>query len=228
MLTQLFFRGQVLLVVTFLTAIGATALWGQAVNGTISGTVTDPSGAAIAGATVEVKNTATQVVRTVTATAQERFTVPELFVGNYDVRASAPGFQNSVQTSVPVVVGGERVVDMTMKIGQVQETVTVEAQAAQVNTSMKAMAPGFYGTDEDYSVGGARPEGQPDRHLVPTHKRGLLQPQEEEQSTLENLLSGAVVTAGRKFLLCLDKIRLPVDAHAGCYRASGRDVFGVA
>jgi hypothetical protein len=195
MLTQLHIRGRVFLVLALFAVIGATALWGQAVNGTISGTVIDPSGAAIAGATVEVKNTATQVVRNVTTNAQGRFTVPELFVGNYDVRVSMAGFQNSVQTSVPVVVGGERTVDFAMKIGQAQETVTVEAQAAQVDTSssavstlvetkqvedlplngrnytqlitlapgvqaMKPSAPGFYGTGEDYSVGGARPEGQ--------------------------------------------------------------------
>ncbi len=195
MLTQLYLRGRVLLVIALITLVGVAALWGQAVNGTISGTVTDPSGAAIAGATVEVKNTATQVVRNVTTNAQGRFAVPELFVGNYDVRVSMAGFQNSVQTSVPVVVGGERTVDFAMKIGQAQETVTVEAQAAQVDTSssalstlvetkqiedlplngrnytqlitlapgvqaMKPSAPGFYGTGEDYSVGGARPEGQ--------------------------------------------------------------------
>jgi hypothetical protein len=90
--------------------MGATALWGQAVNGMTSRTVADPSGAAIAGAKVEVKNNATQVVRTVTTNAQGRYTVPELFVGNYDVRVSVTGFQNSVQTSVPVVVGDDRVV----------------------------------------------------------------------------------------------------------------------
>jgi len=195
MLTQFYIRRRVVFVLAVFALLGAITLWGQAVNGTISGSVTDPSGAAIAGATVEVKNTATQVVRTVTTNAQGRFAVPELFVGNYDVRVSMTGFQSSVQTGVPVVVGGERVLDVAMKIGQAQETVTVEAQASQVDTSssavstlveskqvenlplngrnytqlitlapgvqaMKPSAPGFYGTGEDYSVGGARPEGQ--------------------------------------------------------------------
>ena len=76
MLTQLHHHRRVFLVLTLFAVIGATALWGQAVNGTISGTVTDPSGAAIANATVEVKNTATQVVRTVTTNSQERYSVP--------------------------------------------------------------------------------------------------------------------------------------------------------
>jgi hypothetical protein len=130
----------VFLVIAIFALVGQSALLAQAVNGTISGIVTDPSGAAIAGATVEVKNTATQVTRTVSTNAQGRFTVPELFVGSYDVRVSMMGFQNSVRTRVPVVVGGERVVDVAMKIGQAQETVTVEAQAAQVDTSSSAVS----------------------------------------------------------------------------------------
>ena len=183
------------LVFALFAAIGQMVLLGQAVNGTISGTVTDPSGGAIANATVQVTNTATQVVRTVTTNAQGRYSVPELIVGTYDVRVAATGFQSSVQANVPLSVGAERVVDITMKIGEAQQTVTVEAQAAQVDTAssavstlvetkqvqdlplngrnytqlitlapgiqaMKPSAPGFYGTGEDYSVAGARPEGQ--------------------------------------------------------------------
>lgn len=178
-----------------LAVAGAAALLAQAVNGTISGTVTDSSGAAIVGAQVEVRNLATQVTRTVVTNTQGRYRVPELIVGNYEVRVSLQGFQSSVQTGIPVVVGGERSVDVTMQIGQEQQTVTVEAQAAQVDSSSSAVstlvetkqvqdlplngrnytqlitlapgiqsskpsAPGFYGTGEDYSVSGARPEGQ--------------------------------------------------------------------
>src|SRR3974390_2020827 len=122
MLTRVYICRRGLLVLALFAVIGAAAL-GQAVNGTISGTITDPSGAAIAGASVEVKNTATQVARTVTTNTQGRYTAPELIVGNYDVRISATGFQSSLQTGVPVVVGGERVVDVTMKVGQTQDTI---------------------------------------------------------------------------------------------------------
>ncbi len=86
MLTQLYTRARVLLIVALFTVIVMTALWGHAVSGTISGTVTDPSGAAIAGATVEVKNTAMQVVRTGTTNAQDRYVAPGLFVGNPSVQ----------------------------------------------------------------------------------------------------------------------------------------------
>lgn len=175
--------------------LGIPALRGQAVNGTILGTVVDSTGAAVAGATVDVTNTATQVKRTVVTNAQGRYRVPELIVGSYDVRISAAGFETSVQTGIPVVVGGEREVDATLRVGQQQQTVTVQAEANQVNTASSAVstlvetkqvedlplngrnytqlitlapgvqfskpsAPGFYGTGEDFSISGSRPEGQ--------------------------------------------------------------------
>lgn len=97
MLTQLYLRGRVLLV---LALIGVTALIGQGANGTISGTVTDPSGVAM----VQVKNLATQVARTVTTNAPSRNCVPELRVGSYDaveaaqVDTSSSAVSNLVET----------------------------------------------------------------------------------------------------------------------------------
>ena len=193
MLTQF---QRALFVFALLSCLGTRLVQAQAVNGVISGEVTDPTGSAVAGANVEIKNTATQVVRSVVTNAQGRYRVPELIVGTYDVRVSMQGFQTSVQTAIPVVVGGERVVDIALKIGQTQDTVTVEAQAAQVDTTSSSistlveskqiaelplngrnytqlinLAPGiqqtvsgfpsgFYGRGNDYSVSGARPEGQ--------------------------------------------------------------------
>src|SRR5690348_6677980 len=89
-----------------LAVLRIPALQGQAVNGTILGTVTDPSGAAVVGATVEVTNTATQVKRSVVTNTQGRYRVPELIIGTYDVRVSFQGFETSLQTGIPVVVGG--------------------------------------------------------------------------------------------------------------------------
>src|SRR5262245_55049535 len=59
----------------------------QATNGVISGTVTDPSGATLPGATVQVKNVGTGVVRTVTTNEVGRYRVPDLLVGQYEVQA---------------------------------------------------------------------------------------------------------------------------------------------
>src|SRR5260370_39176817 len=78
-------------------SMSSVPLCGQATNGIISGAVTDPSGAVLAGATVEVRNTDTGVARTVVTNEQGRYRVPELIVGQYDVQASRTGSQTSVQ-----------------------------------------------------------------------------------------------------------------------------------
>jgi len=73
-----------------------TELNAQATNGVISGTVTDPSGAAVPGATVQVKNVSTGVIRTVTTNELGRYRVPDLLVGQYEVQASQGGFRTVV------------------------------------------------------------------------------------------------------------------------------------
>ncbi|HUI79722.1 MAG TPA: carboxypeptidase-like regulatory domain-containing protein [Bryobacteraceae bacterium] len=117
-----------------------TGLVAQTTNGVISGTVTDPTSAAIAGATVQVKNTGTGVVRTVTTNDQGRYRVPDLLVGQYEVQASQSGFQTVVERAIPLNVGSERVVDLQLPVGQAQQTVSVEGQVAQVDTTSAAMA----------------------------------------------------------------------------------------
>src|SRR5262245_61174170 len=62
-----------------------TELQAQATNGVISGTVTDPSGATLPGATVQVRNVSTGVIRTVTTNEVGRYRVPDLLVGQYEV-----------------------------------------------------------------------------------------------------------------------------------------------
>src|ERR1700685_3605282 len=65
----------------------------QTFRGTILGTVTDSSGAAVAGATVTVKNIDTGLIRTTETTADGTFSVPELPIGNYSVTVEKSGFQ---------------------------------------------------------------------------------------------------------------------------------------
>jgi hypothetical protein len=77
-----------------LLAIGAMRLEAQAVTGTILGTVTDASGAVIAGANIEVKNTATGVTQTTVSNDQGRYSVPDLNISTYDVQASKQGFED--------------------------------------------------------------------------------------------------------------------------------------
>ena len=80
----------------------------QSTNGVILGTVTDPSGAALPGATVQVKNVGTGVIRTVTTNEVGRYRVPDLIIGQYQVQATLNGFRTVVETAVPLSVGSER------------------------------------------------------------------------------------------------------------------------
>src|SRR5215813_7414583 len=83
-------------VVLFAAAVKPNALHAQA-TAAISGTIMDPSGAAIGVATVQVKNTGTNLTRTTTSDEVGRFRVPDLGIGEYDVEASTPGFQSVAQ-----------------------------------------------------------------------------------------------------------------------------------
>jgi hypothetical protein len=121
-------------------AVGAKRLQAQAVAGNISGTVTDSSGAVIAGANIQVKNTATGVTQNVVSNDQGRYNVPDLIVGTYNVQASNSGFQTVVHTGVNLTVGSQLVVNLSLPVGQAQQTVTVESSVAQVETQSTAIS----------------------------------------------------------------------------------------
>ncbi|HEX4276997.1 MAG TPA: carboxypeptidase-like regulatory domain-containing protein, partial [Bryobacteraceae bacterium] len=125
--------------VLLLFAVGATGLDAQ-VTATISGTVTDTSGAAVSGAKVDVKNTGTGIIQNTSTDAQGRYSVPELPVGDYQIQAVAAGFQNVVHTGITLTVGAQSVVDLSLPVGQSQQTVTVEGQVAQVETSSTSLS----------------------------------------------------------------------------------------
>src|ERR1039458_4914818 len=97
----------------------------QTFRGTILGTVTDPSGNLVAGATVKVKNAGTGIERATTTSADGSYALPELPVGTYSVTVTQSGFQTSVTSSVEVNVATERRVDVKLQIGQVSQTVEV-------------------------------------------------------------------------------------------------------
>ena len=93
-----------------------------------------------AGAKVDVKNVGTGIIRSTTSNGQGRYRVPELLVGDYEVQASQAGFQTVVRKGITLTVGSEAVIDFSLPVGQAQQTVTVEAQASQVDTSSAAVA----------------------------------------------------------------------------------------
>jgi hypothetical protein len=113
----------------------ATAAHAQVTTGTILGTVTDESQAAVPGATITLKNVLTGVTRTVHTDAAGRYRAPGLSLGIYEVRAGLTGFQTKVRTGLSLNVAGEAEVDFSLAVGQMSEEVVVQGEAPLVNTN---------------------------------------------------------------------------------------------
>src|SRR5258706_13012980 len=119
----------VILAIAILAAIPAYA---QVSGATLAGTVTDPSGAAIAGAKVAITNKATGVARDVAADAAGFYSAPNLLPGPYEVTASASGFSTAKQSDLALTVGAQQVLNLSLKVGEVSQTVEVTGAASLV------------------------------------------------------------------------------------------------
>jgi len=123
-------RGGFLLAALFLI-LGAQALAQEA---TVLGTVTDPSGAAVANATITLTNTETGVARDLPSNGDGQYVAPDLAIGHYSVHVAAAGFKAIDQKNVVLAVGDRLRLDFKLQVGSAQETVTVEANAVAVQT----------------------------------------------------------------------------------------------
>ena len=127
LLRSLVFLGAFLLMGTLAFAqIGGT--------GGVSGTVTDSSGAAVAGTNILVTNTATGVSNKVGTDSAGRYAMPNLPVGSYSVTAEKTGFQQSITTGIELSVGSTSVVNLVLRVGAVSQSVEVAAAAQTVQT----------------------------------------------------------------------------------------------
>jgi len=124
-------------VCTFLlTMLAATPASAQTFRGSILGTVTDTSGAAVVGATVTIHNVATGIDRITQTNVDGSYLVPELQIGAYDVTVVMSGFQKSVTKGVVVDVASEKRIDAALKPGQVNQQIVVEGEdLPQVDTT---------------------------------------------------------------------------------------------
>jgi hypothetical protein len=105
----------------------------QAVGATLSGTVTDQSGGVVPKADVAIMNTATSDTRTVSTNADGIYSAPNLQPGPYSVTVTAAGFSKAVQTGLTLTVGASQTLNLTMQVGQSNQTVEVTAEALTVN-----------------------------------------------------------------------------------------------
>jgi hypothetical protein len=103
--------------------------------GRISGTVTDPSGAAVAGAQVVIVNAATQIERKAATDNQGFYLVPNLPVGIYNVKVQATGFKNFEKTGLDLPDDGRLTADFKLEVGLVSSTIEVKAEMGEaINT----------------------------------------------------------------------------------------------
>src|SRR5580704_4179026 len=109
-----------------------TPVGSQIVGGTLSGSVTDDSGAAIPNATVSIMNVATNVVTNVTTNSQGIYNAPNLLPGTYETRITAAGFDSKAVSNVILTVGAQQVLNFSMKVGSVSERVQVSDIAPEV------------------------------------------------------------------------------------------------
>ncbi|MCZ6753522.1 MAG: TonB-dependent receptor, partial [Acidobacteria bacterium] len=107
----------------------------QLSTGTISGTVKDQSAAVLPGATVTVTNVETGITRVVESGGTGQYRVPNLIPGSYEVQAESAGFQTGIRSGITLSVGRQAVVDITLRVGDVAERVTVTGEAPLIETT---------------------------------------------------------------------------------------------
>ncbi len=126
--------GGVICGVVVLLLTGAHA-WAQAgATAQISGTVKDGSGGVLPGVDVTVTQTDTGLKRNATTETDGSYLIPNLPVGPYRLEAVLQGFRTYAQTGIVLQVGGNPVINVAMAIGQVAETITVQANTLMVET----------------------------------------------------------------------------------------------
>ena len=126
-------RRLVLSLLSILVLVSPAFGQSQAINATIEGTVADASGAVLPGVTVTLTNTDTGAVRSVVTNERGVYRAPLLPLGTYTVVAELEGFKKSEQTGVAVSAGQTAVINMTMGVGNLTETVSVTADAPIVD-----------------------------------------------------------------------------------------------
>jgi Carboxypeptidase regulatory-like domain len=111
--------------------VGAFA---QSVRGILSGSVTDPSGAVVAGAKIEAKNEGTGVSSTTLSTSSGSYQFAELPLGTYNVNIAAAGFKTASYSNVVVQVNTTTPLNVKLELGQSSESVTVTASSTGLQT----------------------------------------------------------------------------------------------
>ena len=112
----------------------SASLRAQYDNGSLVGTIRDPTGAPIAHATVKIVNTATNIATETTTNDSGDYDVTTLRVGTYNIDAAAPGFSDALAQNIAVSVGGRLRIDLALTIGSTTTSVEVSGVDLQIET----------------------------------------------------------------------------------------------
>src|SRR6266478_2512958 len=128
------FRAMTFIAGIVLAATCASSTSAQ-VAASITGTVTDPSGAPISAAAVTAKNLETDVTRNSVTDEAGRYAILALAVGRYEVTAAKPGFQNATRAGIHLAVAQEARIDLTLQVGTIETQIHVNSDASLVSTT---------------------------------------------------------------------------------------------
>lgn len=131
-------RRAFLLVLVVVATFGAVVAW-AAITGSISGVVTDPSGAVVPGVTVVATSISTNVQHTTVTDSKGFYGFPALNVDHYNVTVSQPGYRNFLQSDVTINTNSAVRIDIKLELGAVSNTVTVKSDTLQVETQSTQM-----------------------------------------------------------------------------------------
>jgi hypothetical protein len=113
--------------------------FGQGITGSVTGTVTDSSGASLSGATVTVHQIDTNSNRTVTTSDVGSYTVTQLAPGRYSVKVEKPGFETFQQSTFTLAIDQVAKIDASLTIGSAQQTVTVTGEEPVIQTETSSV-----------------------------------------------------------------------------------------
>jgi hypothetical protein len=112
----------------------------QVSGATVTGTVTDPSGAVIPNAEVSTTNTATGITTSAPTDSAGFFTIPNLIPGPYRVKIRAAGFQTEILSGIVLTVGEQQVLNGSLRLGQTSQTVEVRTEQPSIDLASSAIS----------------------------------------------------------------------------------------
>ena len=119
--------------------VSVSALQGQDISASIAGKVMDPSSAAVPNAKVTITNTdRNQVVRNIITDTEGNYAAPIIPIGTYSIKVEANGFKTETRTGIVLNVADDLKINITLQIGAVTDSVTVEESAVAVELGTSA------------------------------------------------------------------------------------------